>query len=95
MSKNDNYWMKEIKKYAKARGLSDQSEFPIKETVVHSVLDDMHNAAFKRAYAAMNQQYTKYSNQDALQQGVNAAIKRGDYEKAVDYKTELTRYGKY
>ena len=95
LSKNDNYWMKEIKKYAKARGLSDQSEFPIKETVVHSVLDDMHNAAFKRAYAAMNQQYTKYSNQDALQQGVNAAIKRGDYEKAVDYKTELTRYGKY
>ena len=94
LSQNDNYWMKEIKKYAKARGTSDQSEFPIKETVVHQALDDMHNAAFKRAYAAMNQQNSKYSNIDALQQGVNAAIGRGDYNAASEIRDNLIQYGK-
>ena len=69
LSSNDNYWMKEIKKYAKARGIKDQSEFPIKETVIHQALDDLHNAAFKRAYAYMNQRYSQYSNQDALHTG--------------------------
>jgi hypothetical protein len=94
LSQNDNYWMKEIKKYAKARGTKDQSEFPIKETVVHEKLDDLHNAAFKRAHAAMSQQYSQYSNQDALQQGVNAAINRGDYNTGVDLADKLTQYGK-
>ena len=86
--------MKEIKKYAKARGTSDQSEFPIKETVVHQALNDMHNAAFKRAYAAMNQQNSKYSNIDALQQGRNAAIGRGDYDAAGEIRDKLIQYGK-
>ena len=94
LSQNDGYWMKEIKKYAKARGIKNQSEFPIKETVVHERLDDMHNAAFKRAYASMNQQYSKYSNQDALQKGVNAAIKRGDYDTGSDLAEQLSQYGK-
>ena len=94
LSQNDNYWMKEIKKYAKARGTSDQSEFPIKETVVHQALNDMHNAAFKRAYAAMNQQNSKYSNIDALQQGRNAAIGRGDYDAAGEIRDKLIQYGK-
>ena len=94
LSSNDNYWMKEIKKYAKARGIKDQSEFPIKETVIHQALDDLHNAAFKRAYAYMNQRYSQYSNQDALQQGVNAAIGRGDYDTASDIAETLTQYGK-
>ena len=94
LSRDDNYWMKEIKKYAKARGTSEQSQFPIKETVVHQALTDMHNAAFARAYAAMNQENSKYSNIDALQQGVDAAISRGDYEGASNLRDQLIKYGK-
>lgn len=93
LSKNDNYWMKEIKKYAKVRGLSNQSEYPIKETVVHQLLDDMHNAAFKRAYAAMNQQYSTQSNRTVLQQGISAALGSGQYKKAGELRDKLIEYG--
>jgi len=94
LSQNDDYWMKEIKKYAKARGTSSQGVFPIKKTVVHQALTDMHNAAFNRAYAAMNQQYSQYSNIDALREALDTAIMRNDLEGASNLRDQLIKYGK-
>ena len=94
LSQNDNFWMKETKKYAKARGQKKQSEFPIKETVVHQLLDDLHNQAFTLAMSAMNQQYSAYSNTDALQEGVKAQLRAGDIDSAKDTAEKLIQYGK-
>ena len=89
----DSFWEKEMKKYAKTRGLSSQAAFPIKETVLHRLLDELHNNAFNDAYAALNQQYDTESNKTVLQQGIKAALNSGQTEKAGTIRDNLIKYG--
>lgn len=52
----DGFWNAKIKEYVKARGLRKQSEFSIKQLVVHEELDRIHNEAFNMAFTAYEQQ---------------------------------------
>jgi hypothetical protein len=44
--------------------------------------------------SAMNQQYSAYSNTDALQEGVKAQLNAGNIDSAKDTAEKLIQYGK-
>lgn len=56
MNQPDKFWQTKINEYVKARGQQTQSEFPIKQLVVHEELDRIHNEAFNMAFTALEQQ---------------------------------------
>ena len=66
MNQPNSYWDKQMKLYTKRRGLQTQSEFGIKNTIVHKELDRLHNDAFKYAWAAYEQQNAQAANIGAL-----------------------------
>lgn len=76
------FWEKEMRKYAKARGLKKQEEYPIKETLLHKLLDDLHNDAFAAAFAALSTEDSSLSQRKALESHRDNQIYSGEYENA-------------
>lgn len=75
---DDGWWDKKLKEYAKARGLKNQKEFPIKETVVHDMLDQIHNDAFNQAWLAWEQENATASNIPSYYKEVKGRLGIGD-----------------
>ena len=84
LNKGDGWYNRQLKAYAKKRGLKSQAQYPIKETFVHEELDRMHDAAFAAAFAAMREQDANLYNQGVLQKAVEDMITKGNYEGAAD-----------
>lgn len=89
MTADDGWWDKKLKEYAKTRGLSKQSEFPIKDTVVHDMLDKLHNEAFNNAWAAWEQENSASSNIPGLYKEVKERLNVGDTMGAKQSSTQL------
>ena len=86
---NDGWWSKKLNEYAKARGLKNQKEFPIKETVVHDMLDQIHNEAFNQAWSAWEQENATASNLPGYYKEVKGRLSIGDTAGAAKTSTEL------
>ena len=82
MNAGPEFWDKKMKEYVQARGLKTQEEMPIKETVLHQLLSDMHNDAFRAASTALSMQNENYARKKVLNSMRDAALNRGDSEGA-------------
>lgn len=82
MNAGPEFWDKKMKEYVQARGLKTQEEMPIKETVLHQLLSDMHNDAFMAASTALSMQNENYARKKVLNSMRDAALNRGDSEGA-------------
>jgi hypothetical protein len=86
---DDGWWDKKLKEYAKARGLKSQKEFPIKETVVHDMLDQIHNNAFNEAWAAWEQSNAVASNLPGYYKEVKGRLNIGDTAGAAETSAQI------
>ena len=92
MNQKDAWWGKELKKYAKARGLKTQAEYPIKATLLHELLDEMHQQAYDQAWAAMRTENSSLYTQGILQQAVKDQIRSGNYKGAENNVEKIRRF---
>jgi hypothetical protein len=86
---NDGWWDKKLTEYAKARGLKNQKEFPIKETVVHDMLDQIHNEAFNQAWSAWEQNNATASNLPGYYKELKGRLNIGDTAGAAKTSSQL------
>lgn len=89
MNRPDAYWDKKLREYVKNRGQQTQAEMPIKETVVHQMLDKIHNDAFNAAFAAMEQNNAVSAHISGLTKQRNTYLNRGETSEAKDKATQL------
>jgi hypothetical protein len=76
------FWDKKMKEYVKERGLKSQEEMPIKETLVHQLLDQIHNEAYKFGTQMLMMENEEHSRKKVLNTMRDAALNRGDIESA-------------
>ena len=89
MTRPDGYWDKKIREYTKNRGQQTQAQYPIKELVVHQMLDKIHNDAFNAAFAAMEQNNAVSAHISGLTKQRNTYLNRGQTSEANDKATQL------
>ena len=95
MTRNGGWYQKKIDEYVKERGQMPQSQFPIKQTVVHRELDRIFDRAFKAAWNSFEnyeKQFTTVGREMRtrdlyLQQGKmkEAAQKARKVKELIDY----------
>ena len=75
------YWDKKIKEYIRALGDQEQSDFPIKQLVVHRELDRIPRQARKAAWIAFGKtEAGKAATMDgAMQQEIKDRLRKGDH----------------
>ena len=87
------FWDKKMKEYVKERGLRTQDEYPIKETLLHRLLDEMHNDAFMAAFQALNATNADYATRKEMASYRDSQLNQGNYGEAsrvADAIKELT-----
>ena len=92
MDAPDDFWNKKLKEYKKARGWKKQSEFPIKELVVHQELNRIHREAMKFACSYLERYHEEHSAIGQQNARIKNALRRGDIPEAVkgaEYKEDL------
>ena len=97
MSMDDGYFQKQMRRYAKERGLKTQAEMPVKEFLVHQELDRIHDKAFEGAWHALQAYNSKYSSQGRALKMRNYELNRGrleGYSKAQKEILDLQRMNK-
>ena len=92
-NQDDGFWMKEAKRYKSKLGLRGQNEMPVKETMLYNLLDDLHNDAFKMAWAAYSQENADLAHGMALKESAKGALSQNKFDKAKDLADELLEYG--
>ena len=83
---------KELKAYAKKRGLKTQAQYPIRKTWMHEQLDAIHSEAFKQGFAALQEQRTDLYNKGVLQKATEDMIGQGNYQGAADATQQILKY---
>jgi len=89
MNQKENFWNSKIKEYVKERGQQTQKEFPIKDLVVHRELDQIHNQAFKMAFAALEQEDATFAVIGGLKKRRSQRLGVGDLRGASDDATQV------
>lgn len=89
MNRPDSYWDKKIAEYTKSRKLQGQDKLPIKETVVHRMLDKLHTDAFNAAFAAMEQDNAISAHISGLTKQRNQYLRQGRTSEAQQKATQL------
>ena len=92
MTAPDDFWNKKLKEYKKARGWKKQTEFPIKELVVHQELDRIHREAMKYASSYLERYHEEHSVIGQQNARIKNALRRGDIPEALkgaEYKQDL------
>jgi len=83
MNAPDDFWNKKLKEYKKARGLKKQSDFPIKELVVHQELDRIHREAMKYACSWLERHHDQYSVIGESKARIKNALRQGNVPEAL------------
>ena len=85
-----NYWDKKVKEYKKALGNQEQSEFPIKQLVVHRELDRIHRQARKAAWIAYGktQEGKAATLEGHMKQDIKNRLRKGDVQGALDKQAQ-------
>ena len=98
MTAPDDFWNKKLKEYKKARGWKKQSDYAIKELVVHQELDRIHRDAMRFACSALERFHEQYSSIGERNLQVKNALRMGNIPKALDSlegRKELEQLLKY
>ena len=90
MIEGDGFWEKKMREYRKARGMKKQSEFPIKEFLVHRELDLIHQRAFDGAWDALQARNEQYNTVGMETQHRNLELRRGRVQKAIQTQKQLS-----
>lgn len=78
------FWDKKMKEYVKERGLKTQEEYPVKETLLHQLLDDLHNDAFKAGFEALSSTNADYAARKEMKSLRDSQLSQGNYSEASD-----------
>ena len=92
MNAPDGFWTKKLKEYKKARGLKKQSDFAIKDLVVHQELTRIHREAMKFACSYLERHLEGYSEIGRQNEMIKNALRRGDIPAALQadkYKQDI------
>tara|TARA_R100001463_G_scaffold2637_2_gene10932 strand:+ start:2158 stop:5949 length:3792 start_codon:yes stop_codon:yes gene_type:complete len=84
MTAPDDFWNKKLKEYKDTRGLQKQSDYPIKELVVHEELDRIHSEAMRYACSALERFHEQYSAIGERNTQVKNALRQGNIPQALD-----------
>jgi len=98
MTAPNKFWDKKLAEYKQKRGMKKQSDYPIKELVVHQELDRMHREAMKFACSALERYHAQYSSIGDRNRAVKNALRQGNIPQALDSleeKKELQKLLKY
>ena len=99
METTDDQWASQISAYKKGLGLGGkQEDTPIKETLLHRALSDVHSEVFEYAlYAYRNwleENGKPHSTEKNLRQLVKNQLRSGDTEAAFETRDQLLQYKK-
>ena len=83
MTKNDGYYQKKMKEYAKLRGNQTQADFPIKKWIVHQELDRIHDRAFRAAQNAWRHYNNQFTTIGREMKTRDLYLKKGQGKKAL------------
>ena len=78
------FWDKKMKEYVKERGLKTQEEYPIKETLLHQLLDELHNDAFRAGFEALSSTNADYAARKEMASYRDSQLNQGNYAEASD-----------
>ena len=92
MTEGDGYWNKKLKEYVKLRGLKDQSQYPIKEFLLHRELDRIHDEAFDAAWDALEARNAQFTSLGREVQYRNWQLQGGDAEGAAETQKSVNRF---
>tara|TARA_B100001250_G_scaffold414553_1_gene453809 strand:- start:1227 stop:5030 length:3804 start_codon:yes stop_codon:yes gene_type:complete len=98
MTAPDDFWNKKLKEYKKARGWKKQSDYAIKELVVHQELDRIHRDAMRFACSALERFHEQYSSIGERNLQVKNALRMGNIPNSLDSlegRKELEQLLKY
>ena len=87
--KNDGWWDKQLKLYAKKRGIKSQKDYPIKETFVHQYLDDLVQNAYTAAWDAYTFENEQMASIGALKQQRDRALFEGRFDDATSIVEQI------
>ncbi len=80
-----------MKEYAKERGLKTQDEYPIKETLLHQLLDELHNDAFRAGFDALTSTNADYAARKEMTSYRDSQLNQGNYAEASDTATAIKK----
>ena len=87
MNHPSGYWENKMKEYEKAKGLRKQSDFNLKELVVHQELNRIHRNAMKYACSAMGRYFEQYSAIGLQNTRVKNSLRQGNIPAALKADT--------
>ena len=87
MNHPSGYWENKMKEYKKAKGIRKQSDFNIKELVVHQELNRIHRNAMKYACSAMGRYFEQYSAIGLQNTRVKNSLRQGNIPAALKADT--------
>jgi len=84
MNHPKQYWDKQIEEYKRGRGNLEQSEFPIKQLVVHQHLNDLHRRARIAAWNAYSKEQAGKAamTEGGYKEGIKQKLRKGDVKGA-------------
>ena len=82
MMQKDDYWKGELDTYVKERGLRDQADYPIKQTLLYKKLDDIYDRAFDNAMRALAARKSEYTVVGREMRNRELELNRGNYREA-------------
>ena len=89
MNEGDGYWNKKLKEYVKARGLKKQSQYPIKEFIVHKELDRIHKRAFEGAWDSLEARNSNFTDIGIETRFMNLELNRGNTKAASEHSQNI------
>ena len=87
MNHPSGYWEGKMKEYKKAKGLRKQSDFNLKELIVHQELNRIHRNAMKYACSAMGRYFEQYSAIGLQNTRVKNSLRQGNIPAALKADT--------
>ena len=91
MTENDGFWQKKMQEYHKRRGWKSQAEFPVKEWLVHRVLDDIHDRAFEGAWNALEAYNSQFTTQGRNLRMRNHELNQGHSGSALETQQRIQK----
>ena len=89
MMEKDDYWESELQSYVKARGLKDQSQFPVKKTLLYRRINEIHDRAFAAAIRSLNAYKSQYTVVGREMQNRDIELGRGAFNKAEETQKRI------
>ena len=99
MNERPDKWEKDLQAYKKGLGITGtQEDTPIRKTLLHSRISDIHYAAFQHAYIAyeiyLNETGQTHKEERSLRDRIKNNLAQGKTDKAFELRDKLLQYKK-